>query len=83
VISHRTLPIRGKNNVIRIITAVRELDQVVLVTTYFENDDFRVCLHAMTIDDIRIYMRQLLEALAHVHEYVSSKCGLWHINTLI
>ena len=65
--------LRGSDYVIPLITAFRNLDQVVLVMPHFDNDDFRICMHVMSLEDIKCYLISLFRALEHVHE-----CGIAH-----
>uniref|UniRef100_A0A060TBK4 non-specific serine/threonine protein kinase n=1 Tax=Blastobotrys adeninivorans TaxID=409370 RepID=A0A060TBK4_BLAAD len=54
--------------VVPIITAVRERDQVIAVMPYFRHTDFRCFYMSFTIDDIRIYSRQLFSALSFLDD---------------
>jgi cell division control protein 7 len=59
----------GKNNVIPIIEAFRQKDQLIVAMPYFEHLDFRVVMHLMDGDDLKLYMHNLLTALSHIHSF--------------
>ncbi|KAI3660253.1 hypothetical protein MP638_005116 [Amoeboaphelidium occidentale] len=59
----------GKNNVIPIIEAFRQKDQLIVAMPYFEHLDFRVVMHLMDGDDLKLYMHNLLTALSHIHNF--------------
>ncbi|TPX34150.1 hypothetical protein SmJEL517_g03136 [Synchytrium microbalum] len=59
--------LRGSDHVVPLITAKRYEDQVVAVLPFFEHEDFRDYFHMMSLDEIKIYCRELFEALKHVH----------------
>ena len=53
----------NSNNVIQILNCFRENDQIVLVFPYFKAVDFKSFLETVELDDIRHYMRSLVQAL--------------------
>ncbi|ELA47844.1 CDC7 protein kinase [Vavraia culicis subsp. floridensis] len=60
--------LNGENGVIPLLNVLRFEDQVVAVFPYFDCSDFREFLEFCTINDTRVYMRQLLIALKHTHD---------------
>ncbi|KAG2174770.1 hypothetical protein INT43_005832, partial [Umbelopsis isabellina] len=60
--------LNGSECVVPLITAFRQMDQVMVVLPYFPHDDFRTFHRQMTMNDIRCYFRCLLTALKHVHQ---------------
>lgn len=74
----------GKCNVAPLIEAARDYGEVVVVMPYFEHQDFRVYMHAMTPDDHKLYIKSLFVALAHVHSLgivhrdIKPSNFLWH-----
>ncbi|KAG2180398.1 hypothetical protein INT44_003402, partial [Umbelopsis vinacea] len=58
----------GSECVVPLITAFRQMDQVMVVLPYLAHDDFRVFYRSMEMDDIRCYFRCLFTALKHVHK---------------
>ena len=64
----KALQMIGKHaNVIELIAAVRHRDQVVLVFTYFEHDNFACLLETVNLVDVKFYMCSLLSGLAYIH----------------
>ncbi|KAL9100936.1 MAG: hypothetical protein Q9163_003751 [Psora crenata] len=61
--------LRGSPSVCPLITAFRHQDQVVAVLPHFRHQDFRMYYRNMTVYDIKLYLRSLLEALAAVHKH--------------
>jgi cell division control protein 7 len=61
--------LRGSPNVVSIVTAMRHEDQIVVVTPYFNHQDFRKYFMNMSLEDIQHYMRSLFSALDHVHSH--------------
>ncbi|KAF9170578.1 hypothetical protein BGX20_008783 [Mortierella sp. AD010] len=59
----------GHKNVIPLITAFRFKDQVIAVLPYFEHSDFREYYQTLPMEDIRCYLRALLNGLVHVHKH--------------
>ncbi|KAF9351747.1 hypothetical protein BGX26_010274 [Mortierella sp. AD094] len=59
----------GHKNVIPLITAFRFKDQVIAVLPYFEHSDFRKYYQTLPMEDIRCYLRALLNGLVHVHRH--------------
>ncbi|KAI8582128.1 hypothetical protein K450DRAFT_171348 [Umbelopsis ramanniana AG] len=58
----------GSECVVPLITAFRQMDQVMVVLPYLPHDDFRAFYRSMEMDDIRCYFRCLFTALKHVHK---------------
>lgn len=59
----------GKNNVMGVELCLRSKDHIVIVMPYFPHDRFQDCLLSLTPDEIKNYMKNLLIALKHIHEY--------------
>lgn len=57
----------GCVNIAPLITAVRSQDQVIAVLPYIEHADFRDFFQVSSVNEIQIYFKQLLSALAFVH----------------
>lgn len=58
----------GCPNVAPLVDALRYEDQVIAVLPYYKHADFRDFYRDLPLSGIRIYMRELLEALSFVHE---------------
>lgn len=58
----------GSSNLLPLITGGRYEDQVIAVIPFFEHDDFRDFYDKLTIPEIRIYFKQLFNALAYIHD---------------
>ncbi|XP_059146496.1 cell division cycle 7-related protein kinase-like [Physella acuta] len=63
------LKIGGCDNVMGVKLCLRNRDHVVFVMPVFLHDKFQECLHTMSVDEAREYMRNLLIALKRVHEF--------------
>jgi cell division control protein 7 len=50
-----------------LIAAYRRNDQVTLVLPFFKHDKFKDYIAIMSLEQMRKYMKSLLEALAHLH----------------
>jgi cell division control protein 7 len=61
--------LRDSANVCPLITAFRHQDQVVAVLPYFQHRDFRDYFRDMTVNDMRVYFKQLFTAVQAVHEH--------------
>lgn len=59
--------LRGCKYVSRLITALRDKDQILVVLPYFEHTDFCTIYCHSDISEFRHYMRELLSALEYVH----------------
>lgn len=58
----------GSPNLLPLITADRYQDQVIVVMPYFEHHDFRDFYDTLSLQEIRVYFKQLFNALAFIHE---------------
>ena len=66
----RALQMLGKHsNVIELLAYVRHLDQIVLVFPYFPHDKFKHLICHFTVENMRVYIYQLLSALSYVHSH--------------
>ncbi|CAG8594778.1 153_t:CDS:2, partial [Racocetra fulgida] len=61
--------LRGYNSIIKLLSAHRYEDEVILITPHFEHDKFRNFYQKMTIEDIKSYFRSLFEALRDAHSH--------------
>eukprot|EP00106_Octopus_bimaculoides_P017804 XP_014785246.1 PREDICTED: cell division cycle 7-related protein kinase-like isoform X2 [Octopus bimaculoides] len=59
----------GKNNVMGVELCLRNKDHIVIGMPYFYHDKLQDCLTSLTPKEIQCYMKNLLIALSHVHEY--------------
>ncbi|VVC98197.1 unnamed protein product [Leptidea sinapis] len=59
----------GRHNVIGIELCLRHLDTTVFVMPYIPHKKFSEYVGDMDVNEIREYMRALLEALKHVHSF--------------
>lgn len=57
----------GHPRVVPIITALRHEDQIIAVMPYFKHDDFRDYFLDLSNDEIKMYMKTLLEAMSYIH----------------
>ncbi|KAM0674451.1 Cell division control protein 7 [Gurleya vavrai] len=60
--------LKNNDNIISLIACKRYEDQVIAITTYFDNTDFRTFLSEILLIDIKYYMFHLLKAVKTVHE---------------
>lgn len=58
----------GCPNLLPLITGTRYEDQVIAVMPYFEHHDFRDFYSDLSISELRVYFKQLFNALAFIHE---------------
>lgn len=61
--------LKGTNNVVGLETCFHFKGHTILVLPHFEHQKFEKLVTQMTYDDIRLYMKGLLEALKHVHAH--------------
>lgn len=54
-------------NVIPLLTAIRQNDQVIAVLPYFHHEDFRTYFHKMNSQMIKNYLKQLADAVDYIH----------------
>eukprot|EP00762_Andalucia_godoyi_P000411 ANDGO_03203.mRNA.1 putative cell division control protein 7 homolog 1 len=59
----------GKENVVALLRAFRQCDNVMLVLDYLDHEEFKEHFLFYTIDDVRMYVYELLTALRHVHKH--------------
>lgn len=59
--------LKGSKNIIDIVTAERNEDEVSMVFPYVPADDFKEFLISRNLSDIKGYMFSLLTALQHIH----------------
>ncbi|KAF8592197.1 kinase-like protein [Ramaria rubella] len=59
--------VRGCRHVSQLITAFREVDQVVAIMPYHRNEDFRDYHHTLSLSGIKDYMRCLFRGLRDIH----------------
>ncbi|KAJ6234784.1 cell division cycle 7-related protein kinase [Anaeramoeba flamelloides] len=59
--------IRGSDTVCALLGGCRHEDQITLIMTYFQTDDFKDFFHEINVKQIAQYMVALLRSLAHVH----------------
>jgi cell division control protein 7 len=59
--------LRGSDSVCPLITAFRQMDQVIAILPYFQHHDFRDYFRDMTVSDMRMYFKSLFTGLQAVH----------------
>jgi serine/threonine protein kinase len=59
----------GKHHVIPVLDVRRTDEQVIIVFPYFPSHDIRDYMKHMTMEDIKIMMKQLFQALKHLHAH--------------
>ncbi|KAA8906496.1 hypothetical protein TRICI_005161 [Trichomonascus ciferrii] len=60
--------LRGSSRVVPLITAFRDRDQVVAVMPLLPHHDFQHHMRRFKLNDVRIYMQQLLQGLEFIHK---------------
>lgn len=61
--------LEGKDNVVKLLFAIRHKDNLALVMPYFEHDKLNKLIRRFKVDDVRQYVKKLLTALAHMHRH--------------
>lgn len=61
--------LEGKDNVVKLLFAIRHRDNLALVMPYFEYDKLNKLIRRFKVDDVREYIKNLLTALAHMHSH--------------
>ena len=61
--------LNGKQNVITLLTCMRHQDVYILVMPHFSHQKFQTFFHTFSPEDTQKYMRSLLEALQHIHQF--------------
>lgn len=59
--------LQGRNNCIPLLAVYRHEDQIVASFPYFQSTDFREFISSCNLQDIKVYLYNLLIAVAHIH----------------
>ncbi|KAF7684788.1 putative cell division control protein 7 like protein 1 [Astathelohania contejeani] len=59
----------GKKNCVKLLACMRNEDQIVAVFPFHESTEFRSFIMDCTIQEIRLYMYNLLTAIEHIHKH--------------
>lgn len=61
--------IGGEKNVVKLLTALRHFDNVIIAMDYMPHHHFQDYISDMELNEIQLYIQNLLLALEHVHSF--------------